>query len=71
MARKQIYVLVNLIDEVMGIVHSDMQDEGCHSLLQKRFFSDLGFKFSIGMFRYRSGGGKADWVVIFWVSRGT
>ena len=70
MARKHFFVLVDLIDEVTGIGHSDMPDARDLSLARKRYFSDLGFKFFIGMFRYIRGGSKADWVVIFWVPRG-
>ena len=55
----------------MGIGHSDIPDARYCSLARKRFFSDLGFNFPIGMFRYRRGGSKADWVVIFRVPRET
>ena len=58
MARNHFYVLVNLTDDVMVIVHSDMPDVTDISLAQKCYFSDLGFDFPIGMFRYRIGGSK-------------
>ena len=71
MTRKYFYVLVNLIDEVMGISHSDIPDARGRSLVQKRYFSNLGFKFPIGMLKYRRGESKVDCVVIFPVLRGT
>ena len=62
MARNHFYVLLNFTDEVMEIGNSDMPDARDLSLARKRYFSDLGFKFPIGMFSYRRGGSKADCV---------
>ena len=70
MTRKHFYVLVNLTDEVLGIGHSDMPDTRDCSPARKCYFSDIDFKFPIGMFRYRRSGSKTDWVVIFRVPRG-
>ena len=71
MARNHFYVLVNLTDEVMVIYHNDIPDTRDRSLVRKCYFSDLGFKFTIAIFRYRRGGSKSYWVVIFWVPMGT
>ena len=59
MTRKNFYILVNLTDEVMEIGHSDMPYARDISLARKRYFSDLGFKFPIGILRYRRGGSKS------------
>ena len=56
MARKNLYALVNLTDEVMGIGKIGIPDARDCSLARKHQFSDLGFKFPIGMFRYIRGG---------------
>ena len=47
-----------------------MQDARDCSIVRKHSISDLGFKFPIGMFRYRQGGIKEDWVVIFQIPQG-
>ena len=65
MSIKHFYVLVNLTDEVMGIGQSEMSDARDRSILRKIYLIDVGFKFTIGMFRYRRGGSKEYWVVIF------
>ena len=65
MARDHFYILVNLTDEVMGIGHGDMPYERDRSLVPKRYFSDLGLKFPIGIFSYRRGGIRADWFLSF------
>ena len=57
-ARNNFYVLVHLTDEVMGIGHSDIPDTRDRSLARRCYFSDLGFKFPIGFFKYRRGGSK-------------
>ena len=70
MGRKHFYVVVNLTDEVMGIGQSEMPDARDSSIVWKCYLSNLGFKFSVGIFRYRRGGSKSDWVVIFWIFQG-
>ena len=65
MARKNLYALVNLTDEVIGISKIDIPDARNCSLARKHQFSDLGFKFPIGMFLYRRCGNKAYCFGIF------
>ena len=65
MTMKHFYVLVSLTYELLVIGGSDRPDARDRSLAQKYYFSNLGFKFSIGMFRYRTGWSKADLVIIF------
>ena len=48
-----------------------MPDARDCSIARECYLSNLGFKFPIVMFRYRRGGSKADWVVIFWIPQGT
>ena len=71
MERKHFSVLLNLTDKVILIGQSEIPDARYHSISRKRYLSDLGFKFSIVLFRYIRGGSKADWVVIFQISQGT
>ena len=70
MSRNHFYVLVNLTGEVIRMGQSEMPDVMDCSILRKCYLSDLGFNISIGMFRYRRGGSKEDWVVIFWILQG-
>ena len=65
MTRKHFYALINLTNEVMGIGKIDITDARDCSLARKRHFSDLGFKFPIGMFLYRRCGNKAYCFGIF------
>ena len=46
------------------------QMQGISHLRGTATLANLGFKFPIGMFRYRRGGSKADWVVILRFPRG-
>ena len=70
MTRKNFYVVVNLTDEVMVIGQSEMPDARDRSIVRKCYLSNLGFNFPVGMFRYRRGGSKADWVDIFQITQG-
>ena len=71
MERKHLSVLLNLTDKVILIGQSEIPDASYHSIARKRYLRNIGFKFAIVLFRYIRGGSKADWVVIFWVPRGT
>ena len=68
--RKSFYVVVNLTDEVMVIGQSEMPDARYRSIVRKCYLRNLGFNFPVGMFRYRRGGIKADWVDIFQITQG-
>ena len=70
MEGKNLYFLVNLTDEVMGISQSEIPDARDRSIAQKRYLSNLGYKFLIGMFGYRRGGSKSYWFVIFSIPQG-
>ena len=70
MGGKHFYVVVNLTDEVMGIGQSEMPDARDSSIVRECYLSNLGFKFSVVIFRYRRGASKADWFVIFWIFQG-
>ena len=70
MARKNLYALVNLTDDGMGIGKICSPDARDCSLARKHQFSDLGFKFPIGIFRYRRVGSKEYWFGIFRVPKG-
>ena len=67
MSREKFYILVNLRDEVMVIGQNETRDARDISIARKRYPINLGFKFFIGMFKYRRGGSKADCFVIFWI----
>ena len=71
MARNHFYALVNLTDEVMGTGQIEIPYARDHSIERKSYPSNLGFKFPIGIFRYRRGGIKLYWVVIFQTPQGT
>ena len=51
MARKHFYVVVSLTDEVMVIGQSEIPDARYFSIVQEYYLSNLGFNFSIGIFR--------------------
>ena len=51
MARKHFCVVVNLTDEVMVIGQSKIPDARDSSIFRKCYLSNLGFNFSIGVFR--------------------
>ena len=70
MARKHFYVVLILTYEVMVIGQSEILDARYCSVVRKCYLSNLGFNFSIGIFRYRRGGSGSDWVVIFRTTQG-
>ena len=51
MARKRFYLVVNLTDEVMVIGQSEIPDARDCSIVRKWYLRNLGFNFSIGIFR--------------------
>ena len=70
MARKHFCVLVNIIDEVMGIGQSEITDNRDFSIARKLYLSDIGFKFTIGIFRYKKVGVKQIGLLSFGSTRG-
>ena len=51
MSRKHFIVVASLTDEVMVIGQSEIPDARDYSIVQKFYLSNLGFNFSIGIFR--------------------
>ena len=70
MTRKNFYIVVNLTNVVIGIGQTERPDARNRSIMWKCYPRKLSFKFTVGIFRYRIGGSKAYWVVIFWIPQG-
>ena len=62
---KDLYDLVELSDEVMGICFDIMPDRMERCRARSKFVADLGFSFPVGGFSYECEGTLGNWVPVF------